>query len=369
MIVLAHLLNDSSGSPRVLMATVSALKLHKQPAKLYVGSHGDGLLSGCGLHITRYWYRRSTYRLLTFFTYLMSQVLLLLALLRDRTIDCDATVYVNTLLPFGAAIYGRLTGRRVVYHIHEISVSPRPLRCFLLAVARWTSSMNIYVSQAHLVALPINGVASTVVYNSLDPEFVRNANRSTYCHRRRNFFNVLMVAALRDYKGIPEFLALAQLLLNEADVRFVLLTNDNQEFIDKYFSKMAIPENLVVHQCTSDTTPFYSDASLVMNLSRVDECVETFGMTILEAMAFGIPVIVPPVGGPAELIQSGVQGYLVDSTRCVELGSLVLHLAGSGELCERISVACRKRAQEFSFESYKNSIAQMLALPAHFDNV
>ena len=38
-------------------------------------------------------------------------------------------------------------------------------------------------------------------------------------------------------------------------------------------------------------------------------------MTILEAMAYGIPAIVPNVGGPLELIENGYNGYCIDVTK------------------------------------------------------
>ena len=52
----------------------------------------------------------------------------------------------------------------------------------------------------------------------------------------------------------------------------------------------------------------------MLNLSNPFVWVETFGMTILEAMAYGVPSIVPNVGGPIELIEDGYNGFCVDVT-------------------------------------------------------
>jgi phosphatidylinositol alpha 1,6-mannosyltransferase len=42
---------------------------------------------------------------------------------------------------------------------------------------------------------------------------------------------------------------------------------------------------------------------------------ETFGQTIQEAHASGLPVIAPSMGGQRHLIREGIDGYLVDHTR------------------------------------------------------
>ena len=49
-----------------------------------------------------------------------------------------------------------------------------------------------------------------------------------------------------------------------------------------------------------------------MNLTDPRKAIETFGLTALEAMSAGLPVIVPTVGGIAELVDDGVNGYKID---------------------------------------------------------
>lgn len=348
MIVFVHLLNDTSGSPRVLLNTMTVLKSLGWSGRLFVGSDGNGLLSDSGLPTKRFWYKRTKFRLLTLFTYLLSQLCLFLRLLGDRTIERNAVVYVNTLLPFGAALYGRLTGRKVVYHIHESSIQPALLKSLLVYFARKTSSLNIYVSDTHMRALPIDGVPASRVYNALDTDFSRRASDSRYLHRHDGIFYVLMVASLRDYKGIPEYLRLAKNLEGSRDIRFELLLNETAETIDEYFLAHSKPENLTVYPAAKDTTPFFRRAGVLLNLSRADTCVETFGMTILEALSFGVPVIVPPVGGPAELVTDGIEGYQVDSRDEEMLSRTVSRLAGNEDECFRLSRAGRERAMSFS---------------------
>lgn len=359
-IVFCHLLNDASGSPRVLRSVIRALATENWRAKLFVGSDGNGVLESCGIPISRYWYFRSSWKIVTLFTFLLSQIFLFFALMKDRSIDKSAVIYVNTLLPFAAALFGKLTGRKVVFHIHEISIEPKLLRFFLCWIAKLTSSKNIYVSKAHALALPIAGVPAVQIYNALDEEFAILASRSEYHCRRDGAFQVLMIASLRDYKGVPELLALASALQYRTDIQFDLVVNDEHDAIDRYFSGKNRPTRLTVHSRMANPAFFYQRASLVLNLSRVDLWVETFGLTIIEAMAFGVPVIVPPVGGPTELVSDAVEGFMVDSRNTALLSERLLALADNPGLCDSFSLSARHRAKDFSTQGFAVTLHQVL---------
>src|SRR6478672_8700010 len=164
MIILAHLLNDRSGSPRVLKAVIESFTGNEEPV-LYIGSHGEGVLSTVRIPTRKYWYRRYRSRVLTLLSYFASQGFLFWALLSAKGIPKDAVVYANTLLP----------------------ISPEK---------------------------------SIVVYNTVDVDLAYRAAKHEYAHRRDGQFVVLLLASNRDYKGMPEFLSLAQSMAGRADIGF-----------------------------------------------------------------------------------------------------------------------------------------------------
>lgn len=69
---------------------------------------------------------------------------------------------------------------------------------------------------------------------------------------------------------------------------------------------------------------------------------ETFGQTIQEAKAMGIPVIAPNSGGPKFLINSGIDGYLVDGHDEVAYVEPVLSLANNEPERLRMGEAARR---------------------------
>jgi glycosyltransferase involved in cell wall biosynthesis len=359
MIVFAHLLNDRSGSPRVLSSVMAALAERDSRQVLYLGHGGDGFLGEAVPQARRYAYRRGGHRWATLWRWLVSQADLLWKLWRAQDIDRDAVLYVNTLLPFAAAVYGRLSGRRVVWHVHEASLQPLALQRLLLAVVRWGADAVICVSEFHRHAL--NLPRAYVVRNAVDEALFTSGTRSVYQPWRDGVFRVCMLCSLRDYKGVPEFLRLARAFEGDAGLRFVLVASDDADAVRAYVGTHgALSRNLQVERGVANVSAVYAQAGLVVNLSRVDMCQETFGLTLLEAMAFGVPVIAPPVGGPVELVEEGVQGYLVDSRNADALQAAVARLAGDAALCLRLSAACRRRAQELSPAAFRAAVCSVV---------
>lgn len=78
---------------------------------------------------------------------------------------------------------------------------------------------------------------------------------------------------------------------------------------------------------------------------------ETFGQTVQEAHATGLPVIAPRAGGPIDLIDHGTDGYLFSPDDDQHLRYLVEQLAGDPELRARMGEAGRRRVLGRSWDS------------------
>jgi glycosyltransferase involved in cell wall biosynthesis len=99
----------------------------------------------------------------------------------------------------------------------------------------------------------------------------------------------------------------------------------------------------------------------MMNLSRVDEWVETFGLTIVEAMAFGVPVIVPPVGGPTEIVRDGIDGYFISSYETQKIAQNIKDLANNEATCLILSENARERVQFFNETIFVDKITTLFS--------
>ena len=355
-IVFVHLLNDYSGSPLVLSQVIQSLPEREYKKWLYTSSSPrEGFLSGLydvqTVHFRYRWKANGWLRLLS---YTFSQMLLFFQLLRFWR--KDVLIYINTLLPFGAALAGRLMGKKIIYHLHETSMKPPPLKAFLRFVADHTADSVIYVSHYLAAAEKMSRPRQLVIHNCLPPAFSGTAalHRPSISGKPHR---VLMLCSMKEYKGIAEFLALAKMLPSMA---FELVLNATTRETQDWLARQQAPVNLTVHSAQSDTHPFYQRATILINLSHPDKWIETFGMTVLEAMTYGLPVIVPTVGGVRELVVEGVNGFLIDYRNIEKIAEHLWQLANDARLYRRLSQQALLRSQSFSARRFSASILDVI---------
>ena len=290
-----------------------------------------------------YDYRFSGSGVVTALRYVLVQMytfFLALGYWRDR----DVVFYVNTILPVGPAVAGWLMRKRVVYHYHENAMVKSGLYRVLAWVMQRVATEIVCVSEYQRSFLKREkGVV--VVPNALPEEFVERAvvDSEGAFERKR----VLMLGSLKGYKGTNEFVELARRL---GQYEFVLVLNEEQENIDAYIEKngLQVKQNLRIYARQTDVVPFYAEASVVLNLSNKNLFIETFGLTALEAMVFGLPVVVPTVGGIAEMVEDGVNGYKVDVQELDEIAKRIDEMLSDRELYVRLSEGAVEQAKRYS---------------------
>ncbi len=313
-IICSHLYNDFSGSPLVLSTIIKSFRKKGLPVEIITSTESPGFLTDLDANIISNQYQFVDNRYLRLVRFLICQVKMFFQTLQFR--QEDVVIYVNTLLPFGVALAGKLMGKKVIYHFHETSLNPIILKRFLKWIASITASEIVYVSEFLKAQEGIPQVPAKVIYNCLSDEFINTA-KSNFVERTNNEpFKVLMLCSLKTYKGVLQFVNLAEKL---PDIKFDLVLNATSEEINTFFHKNVLPKNLRLFPKQSNVHPFYKRSNLVINLSHPEKWIETFGMTLLEAMQYGLPVIAPPIGGPTEIVTSGFNGYLIDQRNELEL--------------------------------------------------
>jgi glycosyltransferase involved in cell wall biosynthesis len=249
---------------------------------------------------------------------------------------------------------GKFLGKKVIAHVHEFEISPKVLNDFLFWVVRTYADTIVVVSNFLAKNPSLSPRNLKVVYNCVKKEIEDQAFVKV---ERREEFGVLMLASLRPYKGIYEFLELAKEL---PDVQFELILSDSEADVDRWTSTLDVPINTTILPVQEDVISFFKKASMVINLAHKEEWLETFGMTILEGMYFGLPAIVPTEGGVTELIQEGVNGYPIDYTDLPKMKALIEKMQSDSSFWVELSQNASLSAKSFSREIFEKEIRLLL---------
>lgn len=351
-----HLYNDYSGSPKVLRNVLEGL-LNREYAINIITSDTNGVLDELkGNNHIRYEYFHYSpckNKIVWAFSLIYAQTCLFFKALKYRS--CPV-FYINTIMPMGAALAGKLLGKRIIYHYHENAFIKSTFYRFLYKVMLLIADEIICVSNYQRSFLP-HGHNISVVYNALPTSFIKKLAPDVKKAYSRN--NILMVSSLVLYKGPIEFITLATKV---KQYNFTLVLNETQESIDRFIEKhnIKLPKNLCIYPRQTEISSFYNAASILLNLSDRRKFIETFGMTALEGMSAGLPVIVPPVGGIAELVKDNVNGYKIDVQELDTIAQKIDYMLQDYRVYHRLAEGALSTASLYSNKKMCDEIAERI---------
>lgn len=349
-----HLLNDYSGSPKVLRTVLD--NMHRRGIKINLHTSKGGVLDELAAHpdVSIHHFNYKFGGAGTLPRFIWAQIRMFAA--SWRYISSRNVFYINTLLPVGAAIGGRLTGKRVVYHYHENADAKGALYKILARAMQMLASDIICVSEYQRSFLQ-RSKNVFVVPNAVPDEFIAKLTPNPDKAFLRK--QILMLGSLKEYKGTREYIILAQHL---PDYRFELVLNEDKENIERYLCEnhITVPDNLTIYPRQNDVSKFYNNASVVLNLTNKSLAIETFGLTALEGMSAGLPVIVPTVGGIAEMVENDRNGYKIDVQALERIESKIREILSDKELYLRLSKGALQTSRRYSQTASNEAIFNII---------
>jgi glycosyltransferase involved in cell wall biosynthesis len=95
----------------------------------------------------------------------------------------------------------------------------------------------------------------------------------------------------------------------------------------------------------------FTELSLRYQIFVLPSLSEGFPVTILEAMACGLPVVATRVGGIPDIIEDGANGYLIDTKNQEQIAEVLLKLLQDEELRKGISDKNRETAEKYRWDT------------------
>lgn len=163
-------------------------------------------------------------------------------------------------------------------------------------------------------------------------------------------FNLVIAKQLRMNYGFETILQAMQILLKDIPNLKLTIAGSGEEkcIIESIIEKFNLQENVIFlgRITQQEIVQLYATADIAVYPSKK---FESFGVSVLEAQACGVPVIVSDVGGLSEVVRDGETGYIIKSGDYKALANKILHIYQDNELQMKMG----KNARDFVEENYK----------------
>lgn len=304
-----------------------------------------------------------------YFIELMRSIKFINNLIKEKSIDI---VYTNTSVIFVGGISAKICKVKSVWHIREI-IKSKYERFIVSKIVNIFSDYIIANSKATAEAISKNKDKVKVVYNAIDieknsdlkgiDEFYKEVAATIV--RSNEKIKIGMAGRINRWKGQKLFVDMAKLVSEE---------NDNVEFLiagDVYKGEDYILDNLKGYILESGVKDKIGLLGQVDNMSnfykKLDIFVlpsiqpEPFGLVVIEAMNNKLPVVATNHGGPVEIIDNNIDGFLVDYKDAREMAQVVNKLIKDKELRNYISANAEKKVKKkFNVSRYVDEISYIL---------
>jgi glycosyltransferase involved in cell wall biosynthesis len=238
-----------------------------------------------------------------------------------RSLEPSAVVAVNAY----ALLYARLALRRSGVHAPLVvtwhTTVPRSAKEWLQMVYYrpffWSADRLVFVCEAqrrYWVRRLVTGRANEVIYNGVDAEsFKFNPAERVALRRALGYDDKELVlgmsAVLRPEKNPVQLVrAIARVRAWGIPARALFIGDGPQRgAVEAAAARLGVAGEVTITGLQQDVRPLLAACDAVVLCSTA---VETFSLAALEALALGRPVVHSQIGGAAEMIRAGANGYL-----------------------------------------------------------
>jgi N-acetyl-alpha-D-glucosaminyl L-malate synthase BshA len=183
-----------------------------------------------------------------------------------------------------------------------------------------------------------------VVHNFFEPKPVTRSREAVRAELgvKPDEVMLLHLSNLRPLKRVDLLLESIAQVRNRSGIKLVVLAGGDFEPYVQRVRDLGLEDRVMVKYSVLDVDNYLNAADLGVFTSET----ESFCLSILELMAFGVASVSTSVGGIPEVVRSGVEGVLVDAAEPVALGREIQRLIEDPSTRSALGAAGQKKARE-----------------------
>lgn len=264
-----------------------------------------------------------------------------------------------------AILYFRLRRRRVVFHFHDLYCNPSlQLRLFSFLFTDLIHNSELG-KQAVLSSNPYLIKKSNFVIPCATREVGSDPNEASVLKEYANKSNVMFVGQVAMHKGVDILLdALDILSASRDDVFLHLIGGCEDPVLKKRIETITRQRRDLVKWWgyQPDVSEFLKVADVFVHPSPPSRCTESFGLSVVEAMSLGIPIVSFRSGALQEVVFDHETGLVCEEETGTALAENINRFLVDDQLRQHCtSNALTLYRERFSREQIKTRWLQVLA--------
>ena len=166
--------------------------------------------------------------------------------------------------------------------------------------------------------------------------------------KQKGYQLILYVGRIEPRRNIKFLLDLLKEICNrQQNIKLVVIGNGDRRYLDeifKYARDNRISEYVIYQQFLDQSHLKY--VYEICDVFVLPTLYEIFGMVILEAMYYKMPVVTTMNGGSCMLIEDGVCGYIVDKFDVKKWSDRILHILQNTDMLADVGIRAKKVVSE-----------------------
>ena len=311
--------------------------------------------------------RVGIYKLGVFIGYLLKVIILMREFRPDVVYFVPAVTGFSFVRDCFFALAFKSFGVRIIYHLHGKGIAKGANNLVLKWLYKWFFRREFIIQLSPMLYYDIRDMVCReqirFLPNGIKVE-PRGGKRMAEIHKNR--MSILFVSNLKLSKG-PIILLKACRLLKERGIDFManFVGNPTGDLTKRRFMSLIENYGLVgrAHYLGpmygSEKEEVYSNSTLFAFPTYYEK--EAFPLVLLEAMAFGLPVISTYEGAIPEIVDDGMTGFLVPGKNAGILCEKIAYLAEHPGESVRMGYAGRRKFEDkYTIERFQKGLTEIV---------